>query len=84
MRNLADADALAAAIAPGARALVVGGGYIGLEAAAVLREKGLEVTLIERRRASSPASPPPPPPTTSAPCTAATASRSARARRSPG
>ena len=48
MRNLADADALAAAIAPGARALVVGGGYIGLEAAAVLREKGLEVTLIEQ------------------------------------
>ena len=29
------------------RALIVGGGYIGLEAAAVLREKGLEVTLIE-------------------------------------
>ena len=33
---------------PGARrALIVGGGYIGLEAAAVLREKGLEVTLLE-------------------------------------
>ena len=47
MRDLADADALAAAIAPGARALIVGGGYIGLEAAAVLREKGLDVTLIE-------------------------------------
>jgi 3-phenylpropionate/trans-cinnamate dioxygenase ferredoxin reductase subunit len=47
MRTLADADALAARLAPGARALVVGGGYIGLEAAAALVEKGLSVTLIE-------------------------------------
>lgn len=47
MRTLADADALARIIAPGLPALIVGGGYIGLEAAAVLREKGLEVTLIE-------------------------------------
>jgi 3-phenylpropionate/trans-cinnamate dioxygenase ferredoxin reductase component len=47
MRDLADADRLAAAIAPGARALIVGGGYIGLEAAAVLAGKGLEVTLVE-------------------------------------
>jgi 3-phenylpropionate/trans-cinnamate dioxygenase ferredoxin reductase subunit len=29
------------------RALIVGGGYIGLEAAAVCRKKGLDVTLIE-------------------------------------
>lgn len=47
MRSLADADALAGRLAPGARALVVGGGYIGLEAAAVLAEGGLDVTLIE-------------------------------------
>jgi 3-phenylpropionate/trans-cinnamate dioxygenase ferredoxin reductase subunit len=47
MRSLADADALAARLAPGARALVVGGGYIGLEAAAVMVEAGLDVTLIE-------------------------------------
>jgi len=47
MRTLADADALAAAVRGGARALIVGGGYIGLEAAAVLREAGLAVTLIE-------------------------------------
>jgi 3-phenylpropionate/trans-cinnamate dioxygenase ferredoxin reductase subunit len=47
MRSLADADALAARLAPGARALIVGGGYIGLEAAAVLAEAGLGVTLIE-------------------------------------
>jgi 3-phenylpropionate/trans-cinnamate dioxygenase ferredoxin reductase subunit len=33
--------------APGRRMLVVGGGYIGLEAAAVARKLGLEVTVIE-------------------------------------
>ena len=48
MRGLADADALAATVAPGGPALIVGGGYIGLEAAAVLRDKGLAVTLIEQ------------------------------------
>lgn len=47
MRNLADADALKARVKPQARALVVGGGYIGLEAAAALRGAGLAVTLIE-------------------------------------
>ncbi len=47
MRHLGDADALAGVIVPGARALVVGGGYIGLEAAAVLRDKRLDVVLIE-------------------------------------
>lgn len=47
LRNLADADALAARLKPQARALVVGGGYIGLEAAAALRGAGLAVTLIE-------------------------------------
>lgn len=48
MRGLADADKLAASAHAGDRALIVGGGYIGLEAAAVLREKGLAVTLIEQ------------------------------------
>lgn len=47
MRTLADADALAGAVGSAGRALIVGGGYIGLEAAAVLREKGMEVTLVE-------------------------------------
>ena len=47
MRTLADADALAEALRGGGRMLVVGGGYIGLEAAAVARKMGLEVTLIE-------------------------------------
>ena len=47
VRSLADVDRMAAEVAPGRRALIVGGGYIGLEAAAVARTRGLEVTLIE-------------------------------------
>ena len=47
MRSLADADALAPHMVEHRRVLVVGGGYIGLEAAAVARTKGLQVTLIE-------------------------------------
>lgn len=47
MRTVEDADALAAACRAGSRVLIVGGGYIGLEAAAVARKLGAEVTLIE-------------------------------------
>ena len=47
MRSLADADALAPHLVPGRRLLVVGGGYIGLEAAAVAASRGLQVTLLE-------------------------------------
>nr|WP_245224046.1 FAD-dependent oxidoreductase [Rhizobium halophytocola] len=47
VRDKADADRLAAGMLPGRRLLVVGGGYIGLEAAAVARKLGLEVTVIE-------------------------------------
>jgi len=47
MRCLADADAMAPHLVVGRRLLVVGGGYIGLEAAAVAASKGLQVTLIE-------------------------------------
>ncbi|AJE45269.1 NAD(P)/FAD-dependent oxidoreductase [Celeribacter indicus] len=47
MRTLADADAMAPEFREGASVLVVGGGYIGLEAAAVAAKKGLKVTLIE-------------------------------------
>ena len=47
MRSLADADALAPHLVLGRRLLVVGGGYIGLEAAAVAAAKGLQVTLLE-------------------------------------
>lgn len=46
VRDLADADAMAPAF-EGGHLLVVGGGYIGLEAAAVARKRGMDVTLIE-------------------------------------
>jgi 3-phenylpropionate/trans-cinnamate dioxygenase ferredoxin reductase component len=47
IRTVADADAIAPLLEPGKRMLVIGGGYIGLEAAAVARTKGMEVTIIE-------------------------------------
>ena len=47
VRTLAGVDAMAPAFVEGARALVVGGGYIGLEAAAVAAKSGMNVTLIE-------------------------------------
>lgn len=47
VRTLADVDAMAPAFCEGARVLIVGGGYIGLEAAAVAAKKGLKVTLVE-------------------------------------
>jgi 3-phenylpropionate/trans-cinnamate dioxygenase ferredoxin reductase subunit len=48
IRTLADIDALAEVLRPGARMVVLGGGYIGLEAAAVAAKLELEVTLIEQ------------------------------------
>lgn len=47
VRTLADVDAMAPEFRPGARLLVIGGGYIGLEAAAVAAKLGLSVTLVE-------------------------------------
>jgi 3-phenylpropionate/trans-cinnamate dioxygenase ferredoxin reductase component len=47
IRNLADADVLAPCLTPGRKLLVIGGGYIGLEAAAVAAAKGLDVTIVE-------------------------------------
>jgi 3-phenylpropionate/trans-cinnamate dioxygenase ferredoxin reductase subunit len=47
VRTLADVDAMRAEFTAGRRLVVVGGGYIGLEAAAVARKLGLEVTVIE-------------------------------------
>jgi 3-phenylpropionate/trans-cinnamate dioxygenase ferredoxin reductase subunit len=47
LRDLADADAIAAKMKPGAQALIIGGGYIGLEAAAVLSQKGMKVQVVE-------------------------------------
>ena len=48
VRDLADVDAMAPRFVPGARVLIVGGGYIGLEAAAVASKLGLKVTLVEQ------------------------------------
>lgn len=47
VRDLADADAMAPHFRKDARVLIVGGGYIGLEAAAVASKLGLKVTLVE-------------------------------------
>ena len=47
LRSLADADRLAPEMTPGRRMLVVGGGYIGLEAAAVAASRGLQVHVAE-------------------------------------
>lgn len=47
VRDLKDVDAMAPAVVEGARALVIGGGYIGLEAAAVAAKRGVKVTLVE-------------------------------------
>ncbi|WP_374527547.1 NAD(P)/FAD-dependent oxidoreductase [Novosphingobium sp.] len=47
VRTRADADAILGELAGVERVVVIGGGYIGLEAAAVLRKLGKEVTLLE-------------------------------------
>jgi 3-phenylpropionate/trans-cinnamate dioxygenase ferredoxin reductase subunit len=47
VRDFTDADRLAEEMKPGKHALIIGGGYIGLEAAAVARSSGLDVTVIE-------------------------------------
>jgi 3-phenylpropionate/trans-cinnamate dioxygenase ferredoxin reductase subunit len=48
LRTAADAEALKAAVGPGKRLAVVGGGYIGLEVAASGRALGAEVVVLER------------------------------------
>ncbi|WP_201840542.1 NAD(P)/FAD-dependent oxidoreductase [Microvirga zambiensis] len=47
IRNKADCDALIAALPKAKSAVVIGGGFIGLEAAAILRGFGTEVTVVE-------------------------------------
>ena len=47
LRTAADADKLKAVLGPGKKLAVVGGGYIGLEAAASARALGAEATIIE-------------------------------------
>lgn len=47
LRNMADIDKMAPEFLAGRKLAIIGGGYIGLEAAAVGRLLGLEVTLLE-------------------------------------
>ncbi|WP_051229332.1 FAD-dependent oxidoreductase [Paludibacterium yongneupense] len=47
LRTLEDSAAIRQSLGKARRAVVIGGSFIGLEAAASLREKGLAVTLIE-------------------------------------
>jgi len=47
LRAIADVDAIRAALRPGARVIIIGGGYIGLETAATARKLGCAVTVLE-------------------------------------
>lgn len=47
LRSLADAEALLAAVKPGRPAAVLGGGLLGLEAAAAMARRGARVTVLE-------------------------------------
>ncbi len=47
VRNVADVDRIRAELAATRRAVVIGGGYIGLEVTATLRDLGIDVTVLE-------------------------------------
>ncbi len=47
LRSLADSEALRPALGSSAPLVIIGGGFIGLEVAAVARKKGLAVTIVE-------------------------------------
>jgi len=47
VRDLKDADSIAPEFVKGRRVLIIGGGYIGLEAAAVAAKRGVDVVLVE-------------------------------------
>jgi len=47
LRNIDDVTSIQAHFKPGARMVVVGGGYIGLEVAAVAVKRGIDVTVLE-------------------------------------
>jgi 3-phenylpropionate/trans-cinnamate dioxygenase ferredoxin reductase subunit len=47
LRDIGDADELAGRLDAAARMVIVGGGFIGFELAAVARERGHEVTVVE-------------------------------------
>ena len=47
LRTMADIDGMAGEFQAGCKLLVIGGGYIGLEAAAAARKLGMQVTVVE-------------------------------------
>lgn len=47
LRGIADVEAMRPFVRAGGRAVIVGGGYIGLETAAMLRQLGMEVSILE-------------------------------------
>ena len=47
LRNVLDVEAITPFIRPDKKAVIVGGGYIGLETAAVLNKRGMDVTVLE-------------------------------------
>jgi len=47
LRDTNDVRAIKAGVAEGKQAVIIGGGYIGLETAASLRKQGMEVTVLE-------------------------------------
>lgn len=47
LRTCADSRRLRSGLVPGRHLVIIGGGFIGLEAAAVARSKGLRVTVVE-------------------------------------
>ncbi|GIU66596.1 NAD(P)/FAD-dependent oxidoreductase [Candidatus Phycosocius spiralis] len=47
LRNIGDADGLRENFLPGKKLVIIGGGYIGLEVAAIAIKAGLEVTILE-------------------------------------
>jgi 3-phenylpropionate/trans-cinnamate dioxygenase ferredoxin reductase subunit len=47
VRTIADVDGIAASLHVGTRVVLIGAGYIGLEVAAVARQRGFDVTVLE-------------------------------------
>jgi 3-phenylpropionate/trans-cinnamate dioxygenase ferredoxin reductase subunit len=47
LRTFADVERLRAEMSPGRRCVIIGGGYIGLEAASTCRDLGVEVTVLD-------------------------------------
>jgi len=48
LRRIEDSEAIAAAAQRGRRAVIIGAGFIGMELAASLTQRGVEVTVVER------------------------------------